>query len=135
MSIWLFVAYGAVGLCGWFWWTRMRIEEENDSSSRQSPPPYRCVVIKPHPEACLGVRHLAGKRFLASAAPPLPLDNCGGSACQCRYAHFEDRRADERRRSNVLQRTQFPLPGQHDLRRGKDRRRSAGIASGANQAV
>ena len=42
--------------------------------------------------ACQVARELAGKRFLATQAPDLPLSGCVREKCSCRYLHFEDRR-------------------------------------------
>jgi hypothetical protein len=36
-------------------------------------------------------------RFLSGEAPPLPLPGCTAPRCLCRYAHYEDRRARDRR--------------------------------------
>ena len=47
MSIWLFVIYVLVGLVGWLWWTRMRVDGQREASGNPTPRPYRCVVIKP----------------------------------------------------------------------------------------
>lgn len=131
MSLWLFVIYVLVGLVGWLWWTRMRVDARREPSWNRTAQPYRCVAITPEDNACPRVRDLEGKRFLARAAPPLPLDNCSGSACRCRYAHFTDRRDDERRRVNALRRALTPDSPKADQRSGRDRRRSEAFASGA----
>ncbi|SBT09285.1 conserved hypothetical protein [Candidatus Accumulibacter aalborgensis] len=131
MSIWLFVIYVLVGLVGWLWWTRMRVDGQREASGNPTPRPYRCVVIKPHDDACPGVRRLEGKRFLARAAPPLPLDDCSGFGCRCRYAHLADRRDGECRRLNARQRGLPPDSVNGDQRSGSDRRRYDTFASGA----
>lgn len=99
----------------------------------QAPQPYRCVAIRPGQEACPTVRNLAGRRFLAQAAPLLPLDDCTAAGCGCRYDHFADRREHERRRSHALMRGLTPQAGNTDHRSGRDRRKPAGFAPDASQ--
>ncbi|WP_299070975.1 hypothetical protein, partial [Accumulibacter sp.] len=50
------------------------------------------------------------------------LDACDSSACGCRYARFEDRRHDERRRYNPVLRGFGAAAGDVELRIGVDRR-------------
>jgi hypothetical protein len=106
------------------WLLRRRIDAQVRMSGR--PPehrrlvnPYHAVSIEPGSNACSAIRKLEGKRFLASAAPMLPLSNCGSSKCHCRYQHFQDRRANRDRRVN------FANPHAHlmtDRREGSGRR-------------
>jgi len=56
------------------------------------------VSIEPGPKACAESRELEGRRFLASAAPMLPLRGCSSPACKCHYTHFKDRRSNRDRR-------------------------------------
>ena len=42
---------------------------------------------------------MSGRRFLATAAPKLPLPECNVLDCNCRFAHHEDRRTHKDRRS------------------------------------
>ena len=60
--------------------------------------PYHAVSIAHEAGRCRKAAELEGRRFLAAAAPKLPLPNCDANACRCRYVHFEDRRSDEDRR-------------------------------------
>ncbi len=131
MSISPFLIAALLVFVGWLWWVRRRAETRRVSSENRTPQPYRGVAIQPGQEACPAVRNLAGRRFLARAAPPLPLDNCAVASCRCRYDHFADRREDdERRHSNALLRGLTPHTGNTDHRSGRDRRRSA--AAGAD---
>ncbi|WP_299066335.1 hypothetical protein [Accumulibacter sp.] len=131
MSISPFLIAALLVFVGWLWWVRRRDKTRTLSTAGPTTPqPYRCVAIRPGQEACPGVRSLAGRRFLVPAAPPLPLANCAVASCQCRYAHFADRRDDERRHSNALLRGLTPHTGNIDHRSGRDRRRSA--AAGAD---
>jgi len=56
---------------------------------------YHAVSIAFGKNACELATKLAGKRFLSAEAPLLPL--CVSTSCQCRYHHYKDRRADDRR--------------------------------------
>ena len=60
--------------------------------------PYHAVSIQGAPGCCGEVVALEGKRFLASAAPKVPLRDCEAASCRCRYIHYEDRRGEEDRR-------------------------------------
>jgi len=73
-------------------------------------PPYRGVSIKLQEDSCAGARQIAGKRFLACAAPLLPIDNCDSSTCRCRYARFDDRRQDQGRGWNAISRALLLVP-------------------------
>ncbi|MEX2496282.1 MAG: hypothetical protein WD448_09350 [Woeseia sp.] len=59
---------------------------------------YHAVSIQPGEKACKAARSIEGQRFLSSEAPRIPLPNCDAVDCSCRFAHHEDRRADESRR-------------------------------------
>ena len=50
--------------------------------------------------ACAAAQEVAGKRYLASEAPRLPLLTCNQAVCTCRYQHHADRREDSRRASD-----------------------------------
>ena len=69
-------------------------------TSTEALPPsnrFHAVTIYSPPNACPSARMLGSTKFLAKEAPRLPLDNCTAPQCQCRYEHYDDRRADERR--------------------------------------
>lgn len=66
-------------------------------------PSYHAVELRATSErGCAEVRALKGRRFLSAEAPPLPLPNCGRSACSCVYVHFSDRRVRQRRHVHVM---------------------------------
>jgi len=83
---------------------------------------YPAVSI--HPDvmgACIAATEMAGKRFLASEAPHLPLTDCSNpSRCRCKYQHWDDRRQDDRR-STYCGIGEDYLSAD-DRRTGKDRR-------------
>jgi hypothetical protein len=60
---------------------------------------YHAVSIKFSASACDAAKALGGQRFLASAAPTMPLPECNVEICDCHFAHHEDRRAIKDRRS------------------------------------
>ena len=49
--------------------------------------------------ACLAAKQMTGRRFLASAAPKLPLPECTVAECHCSFTHHDDRRSGYDRRS------------------------------------
>ena len=52
--------------------------------------------------ACEAARSLEKVRFLADEAPMLPLSDCSNPAgCRCKYQHYDDRRTEARRESDV----------------------------------
>ncbi len=61
------------------------------------------VSIHANPDiACDAARDLENVRFLADDAPMLPLGNCSNPAgCRCKYQHYDDRRTEARRESDV----------------------------------
>jgi hypothetical protein len=64
--------------------------------------PYHAVSIATGVKACPHAKQIAGKRFLSSEAPSLPLDACDAAKCNCRYQHHPDRRTDEPRRETDI---------------------------------
>ncbi len=58
-----------------------------------------------HPDeasACDAARALENVRFLADDAPMLPLSDCSNPAgCRCKDRHYDDRRTEARRESDV----------------------------------
>jgi hypothetical protein len=81
--------------------------------------PFHAVSVQSPRNTCDAARELGGKRFLATEAPRLPLQNCTAATCTCRYTHHDDRRAGPRRASDTM-RTQNPFF------RGDERRRAGG---------
>ena len=85
------------------WFFRKKIDSQVRMSGRPMEHrrvvnPYHAVSIKPGPKACKEARAFGNRRFLASAAPSIPLRNCANAVCNCRYAHYEDRRSRRDRR-------------------------------------
>jgi hypothetical protein len=60
---------------------------------------FHAVSIRFSPTACNAAKALSGERFLASAAPTVPLPKCDATSCDCHFGHHLDRRARKNRRS------------------------------------
>ena len=60
---------------------------------------YHAVSIAYSETACLAAKQMTGRRFLANAAPRLPLPECNATECLCNFAHHADRRTGHDRRS------------------------------------
>ena len=86
---------------------------------------YHAVSIRFGKTACLAARELAGRRFLSSAAPRLPLPECDAAECDCRFRHHDDRRSGKDRRNPFSPAGISSATGrfEHDKRSGRDRRR------------
>lgn len=85
------------------WIKRTRIGAQMRTSGRpvehhRVGNPYHAVSIDTGTKACAESRKLEGRRFLASAAPMLPLPSCKSPVCKCHYLHYNDRRRGQDRR-------------------------------------
>ena len=77
-----------------------KVELNDFEGVPQSKSPWHAVSVRVGPEGCLAAKTLEGHRFLAAEAPTLPLTECSDSeACECRFIHYEDRRAGGDRRA------------------------------------
>jgi len=87
---------------------------------------FHAVSIKFSSSACKAARELAGRRFLGTAAPKLPLAECDVLECNCRFVHHKDRRAGKDRRSPFGPSGHGGGTGSYEkeMRKGKDRRSS-----------
>jgi len=94
------------------------------TSSKKSA--YHAVSIKFTGNACNAAREMEGRRFLSSAAPRIPLPDCDVLDCSCRFAHHQDRRARQDRRSPFGPGGIGGSTGKYtqEQRQGKDRRKS-----------
>ena len=61
------------------------------------------VAVRPRDDSCCAaVTSLDGQRFLSEEAPLLPLAECSDpTKCRCVYEHFDERRDNLRRESDV----------------------------------
>ena len=87
------------------WWLVRKRRAANEAKAaprfqpRSKKTAYHAVSIAFQSDACDAARSMAGRRFLATAAPKLPLPDCDAEKCRCRFAHHDDRRSGRDRRS------------------------------------
>ncbi len=87
-----------------WWFMRKRRESAGQNAATTIRRPaanteFHAVSIKFSGRACAAAREMTGRRFLATAAPKLPLQDCDVLECNCRFLHHKDRRANKDRRS------------------------------------
>ena len=99
-------------------------KDRRKSSSKSD---YHAVAIRYAAKACSAAKDLEGHRFLATAAPRLPLPGCDLDHCECRFQHYEDRRSGRDRRSPFASGGAAAATGKFELeRRQGDERRARG---------
>jgi hypothetical protein len=65
--------------------------------------PWHAVSVVTADSGCPAMRASCGIRYLAADAPRLPLAHCDSPAsCSCSYKHHIDRRAQPRRRDELV---------------------------------
>lgn len=114
------------------WWlVRRRRRSQQDTAEpaarlRKKTTAYHAVSIKFPQEACNAAKAMAGRRFLATAPPKLPLPDCDAAACTCRFVHHDDRRSGKDRRSPFSPTQTLAGTGSYavEKRKGGDRRKS-----------
>ena len=63
---------------------------------------WHAISIVLHETSCAAAAQCRSKRFLSTQIPALPLRDCDRAAgCQCKYKHYDDRRATIRRSDDV----------------------------------
>lgn len=67
------------------------------ATTRERGRDYHAVEIRSTERPCNASRMLLGTRYLSSEAPRIPLPGCDRTVCSCKYVHFKDRRAQQRR--------------------------------------
>lgn len=102
-----------------------RQRAEPNTRARAKRTAYHAVSIKFEKDACNAAKAMAGRRFLATAAPKIPLPECDALSCKCRFAHHDDRRSGKDRRSPFSPASTIAGTGSYNLekRAGGDRRR------------
>ena len=114
------------------WWLlRKRRQSAAESQapvirSRSKKTAYHAVSIRFPQDACNAAKAMAGRRFLATAAPKLPLADCDATACQCQFVHHDDRRSGKDRRTPFSPTQTIVGTGSYQVekRKGGDRRKS-----------
>jgi hypothetical protein len=111
-----------------WWFLRLRRaaspRKSQNGQSRKAITPYHAVSIVFPQDACNAAKAMAGRRFLATAPPPLPLRDCDAAHCHCRFAHHDDRRSGLERRSPFSPASTMVGTGsfRRERRSGRDRR-------------
>ncbi len=108
---------------------RNKKQETSTGDRRKASSPgdttYHAVSIKYSEHCCDAAKAMTGRRFLASAAPRLPLQDCDSLDCRCVFSHHDDRRSGQDRRSPFAA-SGFGGGGtgthEQERRHGKDRR-------------
>jgi hypothetical protein len=121
-----------IGLVG-CWWLVKKFNEPATSEATPSDDTlkktnaFHAVSIRAPMSACDAAKEMAGRRILASAAPPLPLPECDMNRCGCRFIHHNDRRASEDRRNPFSPAGFAGSTGRYQVerRQGRDRRRAS----------
>lgn len=88
------------------------------SSQAKPTTRFHAVSIQFAENACEAAKNMEGKRFLAAAAPRIPLRECNVLECKCRFIHHEDRRSGIERRGQYVP-NRLATAGGYD---GKERR-------------
>jgi hypothetical protein len=125
LAVVLFLIVAVLAIALWWRYTTRRQKPQVASTLKGGEHSrYHCVEIRYRSGACDAVRRLQGLRFLSDEAPPLPVKGCDAPSCSCRYAHYEDRRQEDRR-NPFGQAASVPPPSVGGERRSKaDRRKS-----------
>lgn len=113
----------------WLWRARTSARAEEDAKAlpaQRKKSAYHAVSIRCPKNACNAAKGMYGRRFLATAAPKLPLPACDAAQCNCQFVHHDDRRTGNERRSPFGSARGMDATGafQNDQRAGKDRRKS-----------
>ncbi|HEU4619984.1 MAG TPA: hypothetical protein VFV10_18245 [Gammaproteobacteria bacterium] len=82
---------------------------------------FASVELRAGSPACRAARSMAGKIYLISEAPVLPLARCDVARCRCAFEKRTDRRAESRRWEDVG--VQPTIVSAVNRRGGSDRRR------------
>ncbi len=93
------------------------VDETKSTRKPRDSGKFHAVAIKYSEHACDAAKALTGRRFLSSAAPRLPLPECDYPDCNCRFAHFNDRRTGHDRRSPFSPSTATGTTGVHEQER------------------
>ncbi len=95
---------------------------KNSASDNQSSAKWRAVKILPSLIACEMATKLAGRPYLSTEAPHLPLTGCTERKCYCKYIFLDDRRDIEDRRELPEYLTTLFLANRSDRRTSDGRR-------------
>ena len=87
---------------------------------------YHAVSVTCGPQACEQVLALGEKRFLPAEMPRFPLPDCTSSNCQCKFAHYDDRRDpdSDKRAPTALRSELYTTSGRPERRSTGGRRQT-----------
>jgi hypothetical protein len=101
--------------------SRSRRQAAPNTRPERATQQFAGVEIRMGNVICAAAKAVAGQRFLANRAPPLPLPDCDEARCRCSFVKHSDRRLDGRRwEDEGLSATLFTATEQRD---GEDLRR------------
>jgi len=121
---WILIALAIV--LGWRVLTRRSGQDETDDS-RPAATPFHSVSIIAGAGACQTAKSLRNVRFLSAEAPLLPLISCDASRCNCKFAHYADRRRGDRRNAYSAEYHGYSVHGGEERRERRGRRQSDGM--------
>jgi hypothetical protein len=98
MTFWIALAVLLLAAAVWVRSHRRTSRSAQDRSVSGDSNTYHCVAIDYSSDPCAAVKKIEGQRFLSAEAPMFPLPGCTSRNCQCRYVHYDDRRARPDRR-------------------------------------
>ena len=112
------------------WWLMRKRRQSKEGAAAPMLPvkkktPFHAVSIRFEKDACAAAKAMAGRRFLATAPPKIPLPDCDVLHCKCRFTHHDDRRSGKDRRSPFAPGNTIAGTGAYNVekRAGGDRRR------------
>jgi len=87
---------------------------------------YHAVSVTCGPKACQPALALGEKRFLPTEMPRFPLPDCTSSNCQCKFAHYDDRRDpdSDKRAPTALRSELYTTSGRPERRNTGGRRKT-----------
>ena len=103
------------------------VVRKSQKNSQVARNPYRATSIVFDVNACDAVKAVGSKRFLDTERnlPVVPLPGCSVAKCNCKYAHYEDRRTsdEEQRHPSALLSQLYESTGKPNRRQKKRGRR------------
>ena len=108
----LIAVLGAIAVsvgAGYWWWSRPSTARHVRQRAARAAERFAAVEIHRRSGSCEAAAALDGQRFLANQSPALPLVGCTKKRCDCSFAKFSDRRADDRRWGVGLSATMFNI--------------------------
>ena len=93
--------------------------DQQQKTSAKPTSKFHAVSIKYKNTACDAAKKMAGRRFLSSAAPRIPLPDCDALECNCKFIHHKDRRSADDRRNPYSQSFGGDSTGNYEIEQRK----------------